>query len=210
MAVPYSNRTCDITLPELALRDKPRLSYNCKELIADLSTQVPDLKDRAECFLWLSNNKVRITFRTATVMEDFLHRGLTFRQQPLVMKPSSQTKRITVLRLAYGIPAVVLEQALAPYGRVIKSSIDTHNGIYVGSRSVFMVLQKPIPSQLTIRGHKCLIFYRGQLRTCFRCGQSGHQSANCPSRPGAPPPPPQDDSGPPSGSTSAGQQERFI
>ena len=108
MTVPFSNRTATFILLELALKDQPRLSYNCKELIADLSTQVANLKHLVECFLWITNSKIRVTFKTSAIMEDVLHSGLKFRNHPIEMKPTlasdSGTKRVTVLRLAYGIP----------------------------------------------------------------------------------------------------------
>ena len=192
MAVPFSNRTAEITIPELALKDLPRLSSNCKEILEDFSSQLPNLKDYVECLLWLSNDKVRVTCRSEMKLEEFLHLGLRFRSQPLNIVPQQTAAgpirtRVTVLRLAYGIPNAQLEQALSPFGEIIKSSIDIHQGIYVGSRSVVMHITKPIPSQLSIRGHKCLVFYRGQVRTCFRCGESGHQSSACPKRKGGGP-----------------------
>ena len=126
MAVPYLNRTADFTISDLAVTGKPRLSYNCKELLSELRAQVPNLKDSLECLVWLSNTSVRATFRTPAHMENFLNLGVSFRKHPLVAKPSSSRKRVTILRLAYGIPHEDIVKALAPYGSVSSSRVDEY------------------------------------------------------------------------------------
>ena len=184
MPVPYSNRTVDIIIPDIALKDKPKLSCNCSEICGELIQQVPELKSYVECLLWLSNSKVRVTFTSGAKMEDFLHLGVTFRGQPLtfrsVSRPQNFIKRVTILRLAYGIPEEEVKKALSPYGYVSKIEFTSVQGIRIGSRTVYMTILKPIPSQLTISGHTCLLFYRGQIRTCFKCGKPGHSHGDCP------------------------------
>ena len=43
-----------------------------------------------------------------------------------------------------------------------------------------MQLNRPIPSKITVASRTCFVFYRGQPRTCFKCGESGHQKNNYP------------------------------
>ena len=57
---------------------------------------------------------------------------------------------------------------------VFTAKHETKQGIYTGTLSILMDVQHNIPSALRIRGHTCLIFYRGQTRTCFRCQSPDH------------------------------------
>jgi len=41
-------------------------------------------------------------------------------------------------------------------------------------------IRKHIPSHIKIEGHRALISYEGQLMTCFRCNEQGHQISECP------------------------------
>ena len=50
-----------------------------------------------------------------------------------------------------------------------------------------MEVKTPIPTQVVVAGHPCTIFYRGQVRLCFRCSQTGHEAKNCPKKQSAPP-----------------------
>ena len=182
MSVPYSNRTADITIPTIALKDKPRLSYNCSEFMEEMREQVPVWRSVFEAFVWRSSNTIRVTFHSANVMEEFMNRGVTFRGYPIdKIKPVSTQKWVTVLRLPYGIPDIEVEWELSHYGQVTTVKQQTHMAMNAGVRSVLMRVDHPIPSQLRVRGHWCLVFYRGQTRTCFKCGESGHEKSNCPS-----------------------------
>ncbi|KAJ8044094.1 Zinc finger CCHC domain-containing protein 3 [Holothuria leucospilota] len=55
-------------------------------------------------------------------------------------------------------------------------------GIFNGKRQCRMELDRDIPSFLFIGGSKAHIRYFGQPRTCFKCGQDGHEARSCPSR----------------------------
>lgn len=180
MSVPYSNRTANFIIPAMSLEGKPKLSRNCSELIDEVREQVPKWRDVFQAFVWLSNVKVRVTFTSASKMEDCMNLGLTFRRFPLLITPVSTQKWVTILRLAYGIPDDEVRYALSQYGVVSRCKTETHMGMNVGVRSVLMQVITPIPSQLKIRGHSCLVFYKGQRRTCFKCGNSGHQKSECP------------------------------
>ena len=51
-----------------------------------------------------------------------------------------------------------------------------------------MEISKDIPTWLHIAGHWCFVHYRGQKRTCFQCGEEGHQRDKCPRRQVSAPP----------------------
>ena len=181
MSIPYANRTATVTIPALALVDKPRLKQNCSDFINEISEQWPIVwRAFFEGFVWLSNEKIRVTFCSPNHMEDIINQGISFRGHPVEISPVTTKKWVTVLRLAYGIPDAEVAYALSQYGEVVKVKSETHMAVNSGVRSVLMDITTPIPSQMRIRGHMCLIFYRGQTRTCFKCGKSGHQKSDCP------------------------------
>ena len=113
-----------------------------------------------EGFVWIAHDKIRVTFCSANHMEDIINLGVTFRGFPVDITPITTKKWVTVLRLAYGIPDDEVAYALSPYGDVSRVKSETHLGVSSGVRSVLMQITAPIPSQLRIRGHLCLIFYR--------------------------------------------------
>lgn len=49
-----------------------------------------------------------------------------------------------------------------------------------GIRTIIMILEKNIPSYVTIEGCTSFISYKGQERTCMFCDQAGHERKNCP------------------------------
>ena len=55
-------------------------------------------------------------------------------------------------------------------------------GLYKGTRHVKMEIKTAIPSRIVVAGHPCTVFYRGQVRSCFRCGQTGHEAKKCPQK----------------------------
>ena len=60
---------------------------------------------------------------------------------------------------------------------------EVYSNIYTGVRQVLMEIRKDIATRLHIAGHWCCVHYRGQKRTCFECGEEGHQRDKCPRRP---------------------------
>ena len=180
MSIPYANRTATVTIPALALLGKPLLKHNCLEFINEISEQFPSVWCAFfEGFVWLSNEKIRVTFCSANHMEDIISQGITFRGHPVDITPITNKKWVTVLRLAYGIPDGEVAYALSRYGDVERVKCETHMAVNTGVRSVLMKITETIPFHLRIRGHSCLVFYRGQARTCFKCGKSGHQKSDC-------------------------------
>ena len=45
-----------------------------------------------------------------------------------------------------------------------------------------MVVEREIPSQLTIRGFPCRVWYKGQPVRCNICRDVGHLAASCPNK----------------------------
>ena len=178
MSIPYANRSAVAVIPTLAVRDQPKVTLD--EVLQDFHEQYEPLGEYFYCVQFISSTKLRITFNSAAQMEDCLSAGLSLRGFPLEPQPISTKKWVSVQRLAIGIPVEAATRILGKYGKVFAAKHETKRGIYTGTISVLMEIQKNIPSALRIRGHTCLIFYRGQTRTCFRCQSPDHTTRDCP------------------------------
>ncbi|XP_069184430.1 uncharacterized protein [Procambarus clarkii] len=52
-------------------------------------------------------------------------------------------------------------------------------GMLDGSRTLTMSLKCSVPSSMSVLGYTLRCLYRGQPRTCYRCGHEGHLAAAC-------------------------------
>jgi hypothetical protein len=96
-------------------------------------------------------------------------------------------RRVRVANLPPEIPERILRDVLSRYGDVKRITDEQWSRVYRypvsnGGRLVEVGLQKHIPSQMIIVGHRILISYEGQPITCYGCNEPGHQQQDCPNR----------------------------
>ena len=205
MAIPFANRKAWADLPDLSLRDKP--SFTMAEIHEEFSKVLrTPLSNVFECIQVISRSKLCLTFTDKPRMEETMNLGLEFRGHLVSLTPLHSKTWITVSRVQFGVPWETVRAALLPYGSIDRVRRESFNNISTGSISVLMLLTSPIPSKLTVASRTCFVFYRGQPRTCFKCGESGHQKDTCPRNA------PRSDStnGLPSSSTWGNQQSRDL
>ena len=61
-------------------------------------------------------------------------------------------------------------------------SFPGYSNVKTGSRIVRMVIEREIPSQQSIRGYPCRVWYKGQPIRCNICREGGHLAASCPNK----------------------------
>ena len=91
---------------------------------------------------------------------------------------------ITIRNVPFEFPEYVLQSILSQYGQVYNIRTQTYTqgplkGLFNGNKTALMTLRKAIPSSIVFEGVTFFISYRGQLRTCLKCGISGHFAAQC-------------------------------
>ena len=75
--------------------------------------------------------------------------------------------------------------ALSKFGQIKNlryQSFPGYPNVKTGSRIVKMVVEREIPSQLTIRGFPCRFWYKEQPLRCNICRGIGHLAASCPNK----------------------------
>ena len=176
--IPFLNRTADIILSE----NVEACDINVREVIEEFQGQCDNFRATFEAFVYMAPGCFRITCRGARKLETAENFGYTIRGWPVVFKPISSFKWVNVTKLSYGVPDEAISAALGPFGpiKLIKSEQYLH--VYTGVRNVLMEVARDIPVRFRIAGHWCSIYYKGQKRPCFTCGQEGHISSKCPSK----------------------------
>ena len=82
-------------------------------------------------------------------------------------------------------PDADIRNLLSKFGQVKGLRYQSFPGyahVKTGSRIVKMVVEREIPSQQSIRGFPCRIWYKGQPIRCNICREVGHLAASCPNK----------------------------
>ena len=176
--IPFINKTVDVLIPQpIEAR-----TVNVREVIDEFRGQVDDYTSFFEAIVFMAPGRFRVTFKSARKMEIAMNSGLVVRGHPVEFKSVSPYKWVNITRLSYGIPDVAIQEVLSKFGRIRQVKSEVYSNIYTGVRHVLMEISKDIPTRLHIAGHWCFVHYRGQKRTCFECGEEGHQRDKCPRR----------------------------
>ena len=179
MAIPFANRKAWADLPAIALREKP--TFTLAEIHGEFSKVLHvSLETVFECIQVVSRTKLCLTFKDKSNLEETTNIGLEFRGHPVTLTPLHSKTWVSVSRVQFGVPWDSVKAALAPYGLIDRARRETLNNVCTGTISVLMQVTKSIPSKISVAGRTCFIYYRGQPRTCFSCGETGHQKKECP------------------------------
>ena len=89
---------------------------------------------------------------------------------------------VTVLHVPHEFNDSAVRYVLERYGRVISGRFLTctdYPEVYNGIRQYKIVLKENIPSSVNFGGRPCWVRYKGQPRTCLKCGGKGHEVKDC-------------------------------
>ena len=178
--LPYQDRCAYVDIPELALRGKPPMKP--QEVWDSFSKDFAPVKDFFTCIQMVRPNRLRVWCPSSTVLEDVLNTGLTLRDHPLRIRPIIDRCWLTVTHLPYGLSEQAIRQFFEDFGEVRAIRFVQYRQVFTGTIKVLMNLQKTIPTRIRILGHAGLVYHPGQVRTCFHCGATGHESKSCPGK----------------------------
>ncbi|PIK42010.1 putative zinc finger CCHC domain-containing protein 3-like [Apostichopus japonicus] len=92
---------------------------------------------------------------------------------------------VTVIHVGLEVRQDLVVTVLSRFGTVKAVKMCSYAqapGVLNGHRQARIDLKQDIPSFLFIAGHKAHVRYPGQPRTCFRCGETGHEAKGCPNK----------------------------
>lgn len=102
-------------------------------------------------------------------------------------KCDEEIKLIRIYSLPMGMNNQSIEKSLMSYGKIksiqderYAAHDDCFAGLKTGVKIVYMILQHDIPSYIEIEGHRVIIVYNGQPKTCSLCNSVEHLRHDCP------------------------------
>ncbi|PIK42021.1 putative zinc finger CCHC domain-containing protein 3-like [Apostichopus japonicus] len=103
----------------------------------------------------------------------------------MTVTPYERSVWVTVIHVGLEVRQELVVTVLGRFGAVKAAKMCSYAqapGVLNGHRQVRIDLKQDIPSFLFIAGHKAHVRYPGQPRTCFRCGETGHEAKGCPNK----------------------------
>ncbi|PIK38634.1 putative zinc finger CCHC domain-containing protein 3-like [Apostichopus japonicus] len=115
----------------------------------------------------------------------FLQTNLTLLSAVEGLTVTPYERSVTVIHVGLEVRQELVTTVLGRFGAVKAIKMCSYAqapGVFNGHRQVRIDLKQDIPSFLFIAGHKAHVRYPGQPRTCFRCGETGHEAKGCPNK----------------------------
>ncbi|PIK42008.1 putative zinc finger CCHC domain-containing protein 3-like [Apostichopus japonicus] len=103
----------------------------------------------------------------------------------MTVTPYERSVWVTIIHVGLEVRQELVVTVLGRFGAVKAAKMCSYAqapGVLNGHRQVRIDLKQDIPSFLFIAGHKAHVRYPGQPRTCFRCGETGHEAKGCPNK----------------------------
>ena len=178
--VPLPDRCAYIDIPELALKNHPKV--RATEVWDEFCREFSPPERYFSCIQLVRQNRLRIWCTSSTVLEDVCNTGLTLRGHPVSIRPIQDRSWLTVTHLPYGLPTESITEFFSQYGEVKAVRPVLFRNVHTGTIKVRVKLHTTVPTRVRICGHAGLVYHQGQTRTCYNCNRDGHEAKSCPTR----------------------------
>lgn len=136
------------------------------------------------CVQASEDHSVLVTFYTDGPVDSLLEQNVVYMDRiPVIVTRADAPKWfVKVHYLPIEVSNDDVKGSLAPYGHIYnvrKDHYANHSDIYNGDRTVTMLVNKSIPSYLTIAGYRVKIWHPRQVWTCRKCDGIGHKVSEC-------------------------------
>lgn len=129
-------------------------------------------------------SSARITFCSSYLVSKAVELAICdMSGNPYIVSPVKPRRKVVLRYLPAELSVEAVNAVLAKYGTVISHVFCVSDSVPTGTRVIEMELRESIPSLLSIAGHRALVYYSDQQRTCFSCGQTSHEKKDCPTAP---------------------------
>ncbi|PIK37501.1 putative zinc finger CCHC domain-containing protein 3-like [Apostichopus japonicus] len=133
-------------------------------------------------------NRIQINILVVRVEPDMTRqKGVTLLSgvEGLTVTHTERSYGVTVIHVGLEVRQELVATVLGRFGAVEAIKMCSYAqapGVLNVHRQVRIDLKQDIPSFLFIAGHKAHVRHPGQPRTCFRCGETGHEAKGCPNK----------------------------
>ena len=156
---------------------KVNTSFTIGFLIQDLKA-IGIMPRSIKCLQRFSGDSYMITLGSTQDRDKFVNNS------SVIVRPPTPATRITVFDAPYELPDHALRHRLAQYGEVrsIKRLFHSnYEGVENGMRVASVVLSgPPVPSFMRFGRRLVRLKHDGQVPTCRKCNQPGHEARQCP------------------------------